>query len=815
MKLPFIFLLMVLLTAAASAQNTDGGISGVVKDIQGNAVAGATIHLKSLADTLQQRTTAADGYGAFSFKNMASSRYVLTCTGVGYLRFTSPAITLDAAHRTVDLPAIVLLSSGSQTLKAVTIVSKKPLIEQRIDRTIVNVDAMISAAGSNTLEVLAKAPGVYVDPNGDIQLNGKGGVLVLINDKQTYLSVPDLAAYLRSLPAALVDKIELMSNPSSKYDAAGSAVINLLLKKNDSPGFNGNVSLSYVRGVDARSNNAFMFNYRAMQVNVFGSLSYNKDANFTNSSGSRTFDDNIGALQSTLLLNSRYTYQSDSWNGRAGLDYTVSPNTTLGILLTGNTRPKTDQLNYTTRQYNAAGQPDTLSNGSTNGNYQWKSGGVNLNLLHKFDQNGQKLTADIDYIRYQSDGAQLSPTASYNGNDSLTSSSTYLYQLPSDINIYSIKTDYTLPLAGKARIDAGLKSSLVNTDNQNDWFDQSGNTFIPDYPKTNHFIYRENVNSIYLSATREWKRWGIQAGLRAEHTLADGQQTGNAAVPDSSFAKNYTHVFPSLYLSHKLDSAGNNTIILSYGVRVRRPNYQQLDPFLFYINPYTYTAGNPNLNPQYNHIYELKYAYKQYFGFAFDYFRIDGIVYNITQLTGNTFITRPENFGTNSSVNLNAYVSVSPLKGWDINANFLLYNLTNKGNAYGVLINDNHTTGEFEVSNQFQFSRGWSAEFNYFYHGKGYGGQTTAGPISNTSAGIQKKILNGNGTIRLKADDIFRTLVNRSVTTGLGQATAINTSEWDTRLLGLSFSYRFGKAANARKSNHNAGGAGDEQGRTN
>jgi Outer membrane protein beta-barrel family/Carboxypeptidase regulatory-like domain len=808
-----LFILLVQY-GASQAQNPTGRINGVIQDVQGKFLSGATVQLRQEPDSVVRKTVVAGEYGEFSFKKLPAGRYTILCTNTGYQKYIGPPLTVDSGHRIINFPAITLSAASGKALQAAIVNARKPLVEQRIDRTIVNVDAMISAAGGNALEVLAKTPGVYVDPNGDIQLNGKNGVLVLIDDKPTYLSTQDLAAYLRSLPGAVLDKIELMSNPPAKYDASGSAVINLQLKKNKAAGFNGNISLGYVQGTYGRSNNAVNLNYRVKKINIFGTLSYSKDHNFTESNGSRSFYDDAKTLQSSLLLNSHYVYQSNSWSGRAGLDYSASPNTTLGILLNGNTRPKTDQLNYSSEQYTATMQPDSLSNGSTNGKYHWKSGGINLNMLHKFDAAGQKITADLDYIRYQSDGDQLSSNAIYFGDGSLSGSNTYLYKLPSTINIYSAKTDYTLPLSGKARIDAGLKSSLVNTDNQNDWFDQEGGSFVPNYPNTNHFTYKENINAVYFSANKEWRRWALQGGLRAENTQANGHQIGNIAVPDSSFSKNYTHLFPTLYFSHKLDSAGNNTLVLSYSIRIRRPNYQQLDPFLFYINPYTYNAGNPYLNPHYNNILELKYAFKQYFGFALDYFYIDHIIYNVTQQTGNTFITRPENFGINSSINLHGYANVSPVKGWDINASFLIYNLTNKGNAFGQYINENNTTGQIELFNQFQFKHGWSAELNYFYGGKGTGGQTVNAPISNVSAGIQKKILKDKGTIRIKADDIFHGLVNKQ-TTELGTATSFNKSQSDTRVVGFSFSYRFGKAANARKSNHNSGGAADEQGRTN
>jgi hypothetical protein len=209
----------------------------------------------------------------------------------------------------------------------------------------------------------------------------------------------------------------------------------------------------------------------------------------------------------------------------------------------------------------------------------------------------------------------------------------------------------------------------------------------------------------------------------------------------------------------------------------------------------------------------LKYAYKQYFGLSVAYFYVDHIIYNITQNINDVFITRPENFGTNNSINFNAYANVSPVKNWNLNANVVIYNLTNKGDAFGQIIDENHTTGEIELSNQFQLKNGWSAELNYFYHGPGNGGQSTTSSIWSSSAGIQKKIWKGNGTIRLKADDIFHTLrVQQTIITS--GATYTHTSTSDTRLIGLSLSYRFGKDANARKRNDN-GSAEDEKGRTN
>jgi hypothetical protein len=812
-KLYFFLILAISLNCKTFAQKSIAKISGVIMDEQNKALTGTTAILQNQKDTAQKEIKIADDNGAFVFKNIPIGIYVIICSHIGFTEYKLDHLDVNDTHSTIKLPAIVLKATGNKNLKEIIITSKKPLIEQRTDRTIVNVDAMISAAGSNALEVLAKTPGVFIDPNGGIQLTGQGGVLVLIDDKSTYLSAQDLAAYLRSLPASLVDRIELMSNPPARYDASGSAIINLQLKKNRTAGFNGNINIGYSQGVYGRSNNGLNINYRTKKMNFFGNISYSKDANYSNANSNRYFYDMNGKLNSTILLNSYYTYSSESWNARTGLDYFISPNTTIGFVLTGNIRPRTDLLNYSGDQYKASIPQDSISNGYTHGNFHWKSDGVNFNFQHKFKSNGGTLTADLDYIRYLSDGSRLSPSFVYSGSGGLTDSNTILSQTPSDINIYAAKTDYTLTLKGKIEFDAGLKSSFVNTNDENNRFNQAGASFIPDFNNTNHFIYKENINAAYISARKEWLRWGIQTGLRMENTQAKGHQVANISLPDSSFAKNYTKLFPSLFLSYKLDKAGNNTLVLSYSIRIKRPNYQQLDPFLTYVNQYTYGAGNPYLNPQYNYISQLKYSYKQYFGLIVAYYHTNPIMYGITERVGNIFISRPENFGTNNSINFTSYISVSPLKWWDMNTNILVFNLTNKGNAFGQIINENHTTGEIELSNQFRFGHGWSTELNYIYHGPGYGGQSVTDPNWISSAGIQKKIWNNKGTFRLKIDDIFHTR-NTRYTSTLNEATYISTSKSDTRALGLSFSYRFGKDANARKRN-TTGSAEDEKGRTN
>ncbi len=813
-KLFLLFSTFTFITVQSHAQNNTGKITGKICDQQHDPLPGATVTLRNLRDTAIKQTVVAGKNGSFFFEHLPVSVYSIMVTHVGFTAYRDDHLSMSDAVPSISLPVIIMLPAAGQRLNEVVVNAKKPLIEQKIDRTVVNVDAMLTAAGSNVLEALSKSPGVILDANDNISLNGKSNVLVLIDDRPTYMSGQDLAAYLRSLPAGTLDKLELISNPPARYDASGGAVINLVLKKSHAAGFNGGMNTGYNQGVYGRSNDALNINFRTPKFNLFSNLSYSLDQNYSHETFARYFYNTGGSLNSAALQNSYYKYNSNGWNGRLGMDYFAGPNTTLGFMLSGNTRPRTDLLNYTNSQYDAGMQPDAVGKGYTSGTYQAQNAGLNLNMLHKFDDSGTQLSADLDYLHFYANGDQLSPLSVYAADGSLLSEQQYRFLLPSQINIYSGKADYTHPW-GSATLDAGIKSSYVTTDNQLDWFNKDGLNFVPDYSKTNHFRYAENINAAYVNLKKEWARWGIQAGLRVENTNASGHQFSNPAVPDSAFIKSYTHVFPSAYLSYKLDSAGKNTLVLSYNERIRRPGYQQLNPFLFYHDQYTYSSGNPNLVPNYNHYFDLKYTYKHYVGITAGYGIGNNESQSLTQASGNVLISRLDNFINNRTYSLIPYFSLDPTRWWTSRINAVLLYVLNNGSADGVTINQKTNVHEIETTNELNLGHDWSAELNGFFPGKQTFGQSQGDKAGyNISGGIRKSILNGQGSISLNVNDIFNTFNFGSETIGINQVSAFSTRKTDTRRVGFAFNYRFGKAANARKRNTN-GSAEDEKGRTN
>jgi len=801
-KLLFTIILLALFCNLSYAQGT---ISGTVKDSQNKPVIGATV---LLADSLTKQTTATDVNGAFTFRIPKNGPYTVKASFVGFVPAVLPAILIDQDHANRLLPPLILQPSAGQSLKEVVITYKKPMVEQQIDRTVVNVDVMISAGGSNALDILAKSPGVVVDANDDINLNGKNNVLILIDDRPTYLSAQNLAAYLRSLPGGMLDKLELISNPPARYDANGNAVINIVLKKNQAKGFNGALNLGYNQGRYTRSNDALNVNYRTGRFNIFSNIGFARDANFSDQTSSRYFSDR------TILQNSFYDQHSNNYSGRAGIDYFISPKTTMGMILTGGTRPKSDQLRYNSDQYDQAMQLDSIGKGNTSSNYLFQNYGINLNLQHKFDDKGQVLKVNADQLNYHSTSSQVAPLDIYLPNGNLASDQQRLFTQPSDVHIYAAKADYTRPLPGKAQFDAGVKSSYVRNDNQTGWFNQASNILVPDFTKTDHFKYDENINSAYVNVKKEWKCWALQGGLRLENTNAMGHQLSNPVTPDITFTKHFTSLFPSLFLLHKLDSLGDHTLVLSYSKRIRRPSYQQLNPFLFYQDQYSYNLGNPDLLPSFTQYLELKYSFKQYFGLTLSYGGGNNGISPVTQANGAVFTTSPLNFADNHLFGIIPYVSLTPTPWWTINLNAVILFQTIKGTTKGVDLDQHVNTHELQVTNQFKISKTWSAELDGFFPDKQTYAQSSNDAIYNISAGLQKSILCGQGTLRLNANDIFDQLTLHSQTLGINGVMAFNSRQTDNRCVGLSFTYRFGKAANARKRN-DSGSAEDEKGRTN
>jgi len=686
-------------------------------------------------------------------------------------------------------------------LKEVVIKSRRPLIQLETDRTIVHVDAMLGSASSNTLEVLEKTPGVTVNASGDISLNGRGGVLVLIDGRPTYMSGPDLGSYLKSLPGGSLDKIELMDNPPARYDASGSAIINLRLKKNRSGGITGGLTTGYTQGRYARNNSSLNLNYNHKKINLFANTGYGHERSYTTDVYNRSYFDPSAVLTSKVLLNNDQDYKNNGVSSNIGMDYAATENTTYGAQFNISQNRRNDSFNSYSSNY-SPGQLDSTGKGFTSGTDKRTNLMANLNFQHKFGKTGRELSADANYLRYTGRGDQSLQNLVSAGNGNAVSSSEFLYHLPSDMDIYTIKSDYLHPLKNRARIEAGFKWSTVSNDNKSDYYLVDGLEQRIDNGRSNHFLYRENFTAAYITAQKAWKQLGIQAGLRAEHTFAAGDQLGNAVVAASSFSKNYTRFFPSLYISYKLDTLSKNTLVFSLTRRINRPNYQMLNPFVFYRDQYSYTSGNPDLNSQYQYRYELKYQYRQMLTMTLSYNHFTDIIFQTTNVVDDIFITKPENVTAGYMLLLNTGLSLSPANWWNFHADILLSRIGLDGRAYGERLNPETYVARINVLNQLQFDHGWSAEAGAYYASRDLNGQTFTAGMIRANAGLQKKIFHDKGSIRLSMDDIFHSWKYENRSVALKQAYYYQTSVSDTQRIGLAFTYNFGNELFKRKSRH-------------
>jgi hypothetical protein len=814
-KFNYLLVSLMTLSMASQAQTKTNAISGSVTD-GNNILSAATVSLLNQKDSSLVKMTVSDKSGKFHFEGVKDGPYLVSVSAIGFEQTYSKGF--ETKGTAIDL-SVINLRQASSEMKAVTVVAKKPMIEQKIDRMIVNVDAAISNVGTNALEVLEKSPGVQVDKDGNISLKGKQGVMVMLDGRPTYLTGPELANLLKGMQSSQLETIEIMTNPPAKYDAAGnSGVINIRTKKNKMKGFNGSFTLGVGQGSYFKTNESLNINYRNNKVNLFGSYSLGWNNNFQELDIARRFKDGNKDLVAIFEQNSLMKSRRLNNNLKVGMDYFLNKKTTLGFVASGFMNPEENTGTNTSYLMSPTRQIDSIVTSNNIIKENWNNASLNLNVRHQYDSTGREITADVDYIRYDANSDQnflnstFSPTWIKRYDEKLRG------DLPVQINIYTAKVDYTYPLKKDSKIEFGAKTSFVNTENKAKYFEDVNGEWEIDYRKTNFFNYKENVNAAYVNFNKQFTpKIGVQAGLRFENTNYDGYQYGNPSRNDSSFSKTYNDLFPTVYVSYKADK--NNQFAVNFGRRIDRPAYQDLNPFLFFIDKYTYGQGNPYLRPQYSNNVELSHIYKDFLTTTLNY----GVTNNLfietfdqaDDINGEyNYITifRQGNIGrmTNAGISMNVQKSVT--KWWTS----MIYSNYNYRKFNGLVNNEmvEVEAGNFvtNINNQFKFSKGWSAEISGWYRTKGIEGQIIIEPMGACNVGIGKQVLKNKGTLKLNVRDIFYTQVAKGQI-NFESTEASFQNYRDSRVVNVTFSYRFGKPMNGGNSQRKKGGANEEQNR--
>lgn len=731
--------------------------------------------------------------GLFELDNIKSGKYVIKASRVGYKEHYTSAFTLNS---NLNLPTITLALNNSE-LGEVTVMGKRPFVEQRIDRMIVNVANSIIASGGTALEVLEKAPGIIIDRQNDqIMFKGKDGVIVQIDGKQSYLSMQDVVALLRSMPSDNVDRIELITNPSAKYDASGNAgIIDIRLKKNNNVGTNGLVSLSVGSGRYGRQRGSFQINHRTARINIFGNYGVNRERTYMDFNILRTQPDS--AEQNVIQSLSFIRFKNMSHNARIGVDYFINGKTTVGVGWTGNwnsVREKSPAEITFKRTVESPPYLHTLSDKSIENlpnNHVF-----NVNMQHAYSAKAQ-LSADIDFGKFKRTFDNRLNTVTLVPVSPNEPVSNLLSYMPTSIDIFTVKTDYSRTLAKEWKMEAGLKVSNVRADNNMQISTGINGNLSVDSVLSNHFKYSEEVYAGYVSFSGKLnEKTSALFGLRAEQT----HSVGNSITLKDVVTKNYLNIFPSVFLNRTINK--NNELNFSYSYRIDRPNYQALNPARSYLDPFSYSVGNSFMTPQYSHSLELKHGYKNKLFTSLGATFIEDYMYFILQpVDAKNTQRRPENLDRAQAYNVTVSFPVTVMKGWTMQNTLMgLYN-----SFHFVFrsqqLHIQQLAGRFSSSSGFVFGKGWTGELSGRLNTPAVNGLSKSPWLGSLDAGVQKSFAK-NWKARLNVQDIFHT--NRI----LGK---INTRDFqndieiifDSRIVMLNVTYALGnqqlKSARQRK----------------
>jgi outer membrane receptor protein involved in Fe transport len=774
-------------------------ISGKVTDTSGHALAYANIMMFGAKDTttlLKADYSNDDGNYKLSLNDTGS--YFVRVSMAGYGSYIS-----NVFHAVGDiiLPPIKIKQSNNE-LKEVSISAQKPLIEVHPDKLVVNVENSIINAGSSAMDVLSRSPGVSVDQNDNISLKGKQGVTIMMDGKTVPISGTDLANLLKSMPSSSIASIELISNPSAKYDAAGSAgIINIITKRDRNIGFNATLNGSYAQGVYPKTNDGLNLNYRNKNFNLYANYTYVYREGFNELQLNRSFYTD-GVFTGGYHQNYNTIYPIRTHVAGVGMDYSVSKNTTVGFAANGYDN-HFDSHGYDATIVKGMDDEDSsLFNTTNKAQNIYYNYALNLNMKHTFDSAGTSLTADADYARYWNNTYQHFNTYYYNLEGVATLPPYLLYgDITGLTQIRSFKMDYTHPLKHNLRIDAGLKVSYVTEDNEPLYYDQSNGGNILDTTKSDHFIYTENINAAYVNLSKDWKKWSTQLGLRVEQTIV----TGDEKITDSTFIRSYIQPFPSLAVQYHADD--NDDVGLTLSRRIDRPTYQQLNPFKYFLDPTNYKEGNPYLDPALSYNVELSYTYKQHFITSFTYSYTNNVITEVIQPLNNedkVSIQTDQNLTSNIFYDITGAYTMQFYKWWSNVTNFDVFYSIYKGDLANTNLNNGKPAGDINIQNSFLLSKSWSAELGGMYQTPqlyGYMNLTSAWMVN---AGLQKKLFDGKATIRLNATDIFWHGSVNGTSSYTAYIEHFNVKR-DTRQISIAFTYRFGNSKLGQVQHHNGG----------
>jgi hypothetical protein len=790
-------ILILVPVLACFCLHAQTGLKGKVVDEKGGPLSYVTVTIlstkKGVKPTANRLT---DSTGQFQLATPAAGSYYLQFTAIGFTKIASDSFVVNSPDFNKDF-GIITLKREAKELAAVDIRAMRPSIVQLTDRMVINVEGSAMAAGNNAFNVLSKAPGVFVDPEGNIQLNGRNGVTVMIDGRLTFLSMRELRNLLESTPAENIKSIEIITNPSAKYDAEGtSGIINIVFKKNVLQGVNGSINTNYTTNLKQNFYGASAtINHRSGRWNSFFITNFNRrgggrEATFTRifyAPGKTTYFDQVAEANS---------YNIGPPTLRVGTDFTLSENHSIGVIGSFNTNKNRSEFLSNTYIGNSRTAPSQYIDADNYNTNRYKGFGTNLHYVGKLDTNGTTLSADIDVVRMRNEGEGNFYNSFLEINTGeLTTDNLYTHT-PNRLNISSGKIDFSYVLNKKHKFETGGRVSRVESDNDSRFYFNNGDLEL-DNLRTNHFNYAESIYAAYInwSGTLS-KKISMQAGLRAENTVSRGESFTTGQVTE----RDYLNLFPSVFVQQKVSE--NYSINYSYSRRLTRPNYGSLNPFRAYRDPYTWTEGNPFLRPEYTNLFNITQTFKKIYILQLFYNATSDVMVELPMLDVDKTVT----VYTTGNVN-NAYsgggsviVPVKITKWWDTrNTSQLSYSKFTTQSAQGALKNE-QLFFSLQSAHTLLFKNNFRGEATFLFRGPAASGLYHQKAMYRIDLAVSKSFYKKKFEVAMNVNDVTKGWRFLWTTNIGGNVNEFNQYlRWRTFTLSLRYNFSSGQKVNIRQ----------------
>lgn len=786
--------MLLAMPLSLSAQSV---ISGKTMDKDGLPMPGATVLLLNPADSIFITGTTSDSEGWFELMNVKPGSYILSLSMIGCKKINIP---LQTRHNKNNELGDIVLEEDLYMLSTVTVTAKRSAVKAEPGKMTVNLSSALLSTDGNVIDALRKLPGVIVQNDGTIILNGKSGANVLIDDKVIYLSGENLINYLRSIPVNSIENIELISQPSSKYDASGSSgIINIQKKSIREQGINLAVSSGLEIGKYMRGNENFTLSVCYNKLNMYADYSNYWGKDFINLSVSGQYLDPVTSKPFEL----RKDLDGDihrRYNGhyiKTGADYDLSGKIAVGIYLSSGWLDRSKNEVTVSNFFNR----DKIQSDSTltsvnmpDYNYTNLTGGANI--VCKLAKKG-KWDASFDYQLFDQEDDMLLKSVFQTPIPPLKKD-TFSGKTKGDINIYSVQTNLSYALSGKFEITTGLKWVFVNIGNDALYKELVAGNWIENTTLSSRFAYDENIYAGYFQFNSKWSsHFSTEIGFRVENTYTKSYY--NSANQDAVLNKKYVHIFPTLLAHYRLSD--NHSLSLVYGRRIVRPNYRNMNPFVEVRDQFLYEQGNTELKPELIDNIELSWLLGKQYSFNLFYsHRKNPISSSFLVENNNRVVIMPLNLSNNHSFGLRIGVNnLKPFNWWTAHINGSLTYKQFDWVMSGKTFKNKVTTPILHISNQFALPYGWGGEALGFYSGEMVEGQTSVKPLWTVSLGIRKNLCNDKFSLYIYAHDIFQS--NRPHVKMENNCLYYTSREInDSRTIGISLGYRFNRGREIKKS---------------